>query len=229
MSAEGVRLLRRELGGALKAARRAAGYSQAQLALKTVGAWLTGRPIRVATLAVAGLALLSGTLAGCGDTAAASRPPGSTAAASRTTSPSAGAAQPGPPCPFLSQRQVAAALGQPFRHVRGCVYDFAGGAGIVGVTTRKYGSSAMARGCLRDQADGHGFKVAKIAGLGPEAESVMMPRQSMAAAVLVRGSQLMAVVIFWPLATRHPQLAVTLLRDAAAKFGRFAGSIQPVC
>jgi hypothetical protein len=194
-----------------------------------VDAWLTGRAVKPASLAIAGLVVLSGTLTGCGDTAAASRPPGSTAAASRTSSPSAAAAQPGPPCPFLSQRQVAVALGQPFRHVRGCVYDFAGGAGIVGVTTRKYDSSAMARGCLRDQAHGPGFKVAKIAGLGPDAESIMMPRQSMVTAVLVRGAQLMAVVIFWPLATRHPQMAVTLLRDAAPKFGRLTGSIQPVC
>jgi hypothetical protein len=87
----------------------------------------------------------------------------------------------------------------------------------------------MARECLHEQADGHGFKVGKVPGLGPEAESVIMPRPETVAAVLVRGVRMLVVAMIWRFAVRHPVMAVTLLRDAAANFGKFTSAIQPVC
>jgi hypothetical protein len=111
------------------------------------------------TSAVAGMVVLSGTLAGCGSTAEAGQPPSPAVAssapvpASPAPSKTTGsfplpAAQPAGSCPFVSQRQIAAALAQPFQHIRGCAYSFARGAGSIGVITTAYNSSAMARGCL---------------------------------------------------------------------------------
>jgi hypothetical protein len=205
-----------------------------------VGAWLTRQAPAALTSAVAGMVVLGGTLAGCGGTAASSRPsrpavassapvPASPAPSKPTGSFPLPAAQPTGSCPFVSQRQVAAALGQPVRHVRGCVYSFAHLAGTLVVTTRKYSSEAMAAGCLHAQADGPGFRVEKIPGLGSEAEAVIMPPAEVVTAVVVRDAKLVAVVIFWRFAVRHPVMAATLLRDAAANFGKFTSAIQPVC
>jgi hypothetical protein len=214
-----------------------------------VGAWLTKRALtkraltkralRATALVGAGMVLLGGTLVGCGSTPAAARPPGALAATSPVPGSPApsmitgsfppSAQQPSGSCPFVSQRQVAAALGQSVQHVQGCAYSFARGAGTAAVITSRYNSVVMARGCLHNQASGHGFRVARIPGLGPESESVIMPRQSTTAAVLVRGDKMLAVVIFWRRAAGHPEIAVTLLREATANLGRYTTGIQPVC
>jgi hypothetical protein len=205
-----------------------------------VGAWLTRQALEAATFAVAGSVVLGGTLAGCGNRAAVGRHPGpwpATSSAPAPGSPVPGmiagsfpptAQQPAGSCPFVSQQQVAAALGQPVQHVRGCAYSFAHGAGSVGVITDTYSSPATARECLNEQASGQRFKVSKIPGLGTPAESVVTPQWTVAA-VLIRGAKWLEVVIFWRLAARHPEMAVTLLRDAAANFGKYTSGVQFGC
>ena len=204
------------------------------------GVHLTGRVRHSTGIVVAGACL---TLAACGGGGTpAPGTPSSPAVTSRASSeaqsspppdiPSALAApkQPTGPCPYVTQGQVEKALGQRVEHFKGCVYSFANGAGSVGISTYTYNSEALARECLAQQnrTVGPGSSSRPIPDLGPSAESVVLPKEG-TVATLLRGAKWIAVGIIWPQAASHPELAVTLLRDAAPNFNSYSNTPQQEC
>lgn len=191
-------------------------------------------------IVVAGVCL---TLAACGNGGTAA--PGtqsSPALIARASSPAqssspagipsalAGPEQPTGSCPYLTQGQVEKVLGQRVDHFKGCVYAFADGAGSVGITTYTYHSAALARECFarQSQSVGLGASSRPIPDLGPSAESVILPTNG-TDAILLRGAKLISVGIIWPPAAHHPELAIELLRDAAAKFNNYSNRPQQQC
>lgn len=201
---------------------------------------MTGRARNSVGMIVAGACL---TLAACssGGMAAPGTPSSSvlnaTASGPATSSsppeiPSAlaGPEQPAGACPYVTKSQVERVLAQRVDRFRGCVYWFADGRGIVGIGTYMYSSVGLARECLAQQRQsvGLGASSRPIPNLGPSAESVVSPTNG-TVAILLRGAKMIVVGITWPPAARHPELAVTLLRDAAANFNSYSNTPQREC
>lgn len=75
---------------------------------------------------------------------------------------------------------------------------------------------------------GTGFTVTAIPGLGTDAMSLTLP-QAGTQAVMLQGTKLVAVSVLWPPAQTRPQIAVTLLREAARNLGQYTAPVTLAC
>jgi hypothetical protein len=158
-----------------------------------------------------------------------------TTAAPTSASPSySGPALRNGQCPYLTTGQIQAALGQTLQHLAGCAYSFAKNASLA-VTSQTYNSAQSASTCYRQSLTqakglfpGPGFTVTAIPGLGPDAVSLTLPDGG-TQAVMLQGTKVLAVFVLWPPAQTRPQIAVTLLREAARNFGRYTTPVTLAC
>jgi hypothetical protein len=172
-------------------------------------------------------------LAGC---ATSSPDTGTQPADAHSSKPSASLPASSPPydgpvlpngqCPFLTATQIQIAIGQAVHQVKGCAYSFASGAGTAGVLTTTYSTPAEARNCLAI-AD-RGLKVTKLPGLGSLAQVSVEPL-GVTSTLVIRGAKRLVIDIIWPSAAVHPNVAVTLLRDAITNFDRYSAPLTLGC